>query len=230
MTQVPKSAMLFAAGLGTRMGRLVEDRPKPMVTVAGRPLIDYTLQHVDDFGALTCVANLHYQPQKLADYLGPKNIQLSYEEPKILDTGGGLKAALPLLGPGPVFTLNTDAVWSGPNPLSVLADIWDPDRMDALLICIPWKNTRGRKTPGDFSIGDDGKLTRSGDFVYGGIQILKTEDIAACDRAVFSLNAIWNKISERGRLFGAKYSGKWCDVGHPEGVKLAEKLLLETDV
>lgn len=230
MTAKPQAAMLFAAGFGTRMGALTKDMPKPMINVAGRPLIDHTLGIVASYGPLNCVANVHYKPDVLINYLRPRDVQISHEHPDILDTGGGLKAALPLLGSEPVFTLNTDAVWSGPNPLSFLADLWNPDEMDALLICVPVQNALGRITPGDFSVDENGKITRKGDYVFGGVQVLKTDDVAACNDTVFSLNKIWDQIARSGRLSGAVYPGFWCDVGHPKGVKLAETLLSEPDV
>ena len=134
---MPDALMLFAAGFGTRMGALTADRPKPLVEVAGKPLIDHALDLAEGVGPLRRVANAHYRADQLAAHLDGRDVALSREEPEILDTGGGLRAALPLLGPDPVFALNTDAVWSGPNPLRLLAEAWDPERMDALLLCVP---------------------------------------------------------------------------------------------
>lgn len=230
MTGAPEAIMLFAAGFGTRMGALTQTRPKPLIEVAGRPLIDHALDLVDASGPLRKVANLHYLPEPLAEHLAPKGVALSREAPDILDTGGGLKAALPLLGEGPVFTMNTDAIWSGPNPLSLLAEAWDPERMDALLICVPLAGTVGRKGGGDFALDAEGRIRRGGEFVYGGVQILKTAEVARYPDKVFSLNAIWDILAANGRLFGAVYPGRWCDVGHPEGIGMAETLLQETDV
>lgn len=224
------TVMLFAAGFGTRMGALTRDRPKPLIDVAGKPLIDHALALVDEAGVPSRVANLHYKADMLAAHLGPLGVTLSEEMPEILDTGGGLRAALPLTGPGPLFTMNTDVIWSGPNPLTLLREAWQPDRMDAILICIPLENTIGRKTPGDFSIDGEGRIARGGDLVYGGLQILKTEEVARYGETVFSLNAIWDILAERGRLYGAVYPGRWCDIGHPEGIELAETLLSEPHV
>ena len=136
-----------------------------------------------------------------------------------------MRAALPVLDADPVFTLNTDAVWSGPNPLNLLTDAWDPDRMDALLLCVPLSRAVGRKGGGDFSIRDDGQLSRGGDFVYTGAQILRTGRLAEISEPVFSLNLVWNAMSADERLFGLPYPGRWCDVGHPEGIRLAEEML-----
>ena len=120
--------LLFAAGFGTRMKHLTKDRPKPMVTVAGRPLIDHALALAQDISPPTVVANLHYKPETLKAHLIPLGVKTILEEPDILETGGGLRNALPLLGAGPVITMNTDAIWRGPNPLWLLLDAWDPER------------------------------------------------------------------------------------------------------
>ncbi|WP_372921728.1 NTP transferase domain-containing protein, partial [Roseovarius sp.] len=137
MPDSPRSVMLFAAGFGTRMGALTAERPKPMIEVAGRPLIDHALSLVRAHRPDRIVANVHYRPDPLIRHLEGSEVIISHETPDILETGGGLRAALPHLGEGPVFTMNTDAVWSGPNPLDLLFDLWQPARMDALLLCVP---------------------------------------------------------------------------------------------
>lgn len=220
--------MIFAAGFGTRMGALTSDRPKPMVEVAGRPLIDHALDlTTPENSTLTLrkVVNLHYKPEPLIAHLKTRDVTFSREEPDILDTGGGLRAALPLLGPDPVFTMNSDAIWRGPNPLSLLAQAWDPARMDALLILIPRQNAIGHAGDGDFVTDEDGRITRGPGAVYGGIQIIRTDGLTDIPDRVFSLNLLWNRIAEAGRLYGLTYPGKWCDVGHPGGITLAEDLL-----
>ena len=222
--------MLFAAGFGTRMGALTADRPKPMVPVAGRPLIDHALDLVEPLGLSRVVANLHYRPDPLITHLQGRNIAFSHEQPDILETGGGLRHALPLLGTGPVFTMNTDAVWRGPNPLSLLAQAWDPDRMDALLICIPRGNAIGHAGQGDFILGEGGQITRGPGHVYGGVQIIRTEGLHDIAEAAFSLNLLWNRMAAAGRLFGLPYPGQWCDVGHPEGITAAERMIGAPDV
>ena len=222
---MPDAVMLFAAGFGTRMGALTADRPKPLIEVAGQPLIDHALALADGFGPLRWVANAHYRADQLEAHLAPRDVTVSREDPEILDTGGGLRHALPLLDADPVFTLNTDAVWSGPNPLRLLAKAWDPARMDALLLCVPLGNAVGRKGGGDFDILDDGRLSRGGDLVYTGAQIVKTKALHAVAEPVFSLNVIWNQMAEQGRLCGLPYPGQWCDVGHPDGIRLAEEML-----
>ena len=153
MRHHPRSVMLFAAGFGTRMGALTADRPKPLIDVAGKPLIDHALALIDDFSAAPVVANLHYKPEMLERHLSDRNVLTTRETPEILETGGGLRAALPLLGDGPHFTMNTDAVWRGPNPLRCLSDAWEPDRMDALLLCIPRDQAIGHTGKGGFPAG-----------------------------------------------------------------------------
>lgn len=227
MTRHPDAVMLFAAGFGTRMGAMTKDRPKPLIEVAGRPLIDHALDLVSDLGPQRVVANLHYLPDRLAAHLAPKGVLLSREEPEILETGGGLRAALPLLGPDPVFTLNTDAIWSGPNPLTLLRDAWNPDRMDALLMCVPIDQTIGHTGKGDFTADAEGRITRGPGLIYGGVQILKTEGLMAIPDKVFSLNLLWDQMHSEGRLFAATYPGLWCDVGRPEGIPLAEGLIAD---
>lgn len=222
--------MLFAAGFGTRMGALTADRPKPLVPVAGRPLIDHALDLAHDAAAAPIVANIHYHAAMMQAHLAPLRVRISHESPDILETGGGLRAALPLLGADPVLTLNTDAIWSGPNPLHLLLEQWDPTRMDALLVCVPGARVAGRKGPGDFGMDADGRLHRGGDLVYGGAQMLVTRDLAEIDRPAFSLNLLWDRMLARGRLYGHVYPGKWCDVGTPAGIQLAENLLEHGDV
>jgi MurNAc alpha-1-phosphate uridylyltransferase len=230
MRNAPDTVMLFAAGFGTRMKALTKDRPKPLIEVAGKPLIGHALDLVADAGPLRTVANLHYKPQMLTDYLSPRGVKVVVETPEILDTGGGLRNALPLLGESPVFTLNTDAIWSGPNPLRLLGDAWAPAEMDALLVCIPLAQAVACTSSGDFAIGPDGRLARRGPWVYGGAQIVKTDRLAEISGDRFSLNLLWDLMLADGRLHGLSYPGKWCDVGHPEGIAAGAALLGAPDV
>jgi len=139
-----------------------------------------------------------------------------------------LKHALPLLGNGPVFTLNTDAVWAGGNPLEILRAAWRPGEMDALLLLAPVGRARGHKGLGDFTLLADGRLRRGGAMVYLGAQILCTDGLAAVEQPAFSLNLVWDSAMARGRVFGVLYPGLWCDVGQPESIALAEAMLAET--
>lgn len=230
MQRSPDAVMLFAAGFGTRMRELTRDKPKPMIEVAGHPLISHALELAQAVQPDRIAANLHYKPEPLKALLEPQNVLLSLETPDILDTGGGLRQALPLLGNSPVFTMNTDAIWKGPNPLQLAQDAWDPKRMDALLVCVPLNRTVGRTGGGDFSVNAEGRVSRGGDLVYGGVQILKTEGLHQVEDKVFSLNVLWNQMAAADRLFALEYPGRWCDVGHPEGITLAEDLIAADDV
>lgn len=220
--------MLFAAGFGTRMGALTADRPKPLIPVAGKPLIDHALQIADEVGPAKIVINLHYLGDQIERHLAGRNVLFSWERPQILDTGGGLKAALPLLGPGPVMLLNTDAVWTGENPLRQLLDAWDPERMDALLLLLPAESATGHAGSGDFLVSASGQISRANGVhapVYLGVQILKPEAVLAFTEPVFGLNRVWDSLIAKGRAFGLIHKGGWCDVGRPEGIALAEGLL-----
>ena len=228
--------MLFAAGYGRRMGALTAARPKPLVPVAGRPLIDHALALAEGAGMGRIVANLHYRPEALARHLEARGVALSREDP-ILETGGGLRAALPLLGAGagPVLTLNTDAVWradpagDGPNPLAALAAAWEeaPAGTEAILLCVPPEGARGHAGPGDFSLGPDGRLRRGGPLIYVGAQVIDPSTLADVPDTVFSLNRVWDAMIARGGLRGLVWPGAWCDVGRPEGVALAEAMLAQ---
>lgn len=224
------SLMIFAAGFGTRMKHLTRDQPKPMIKVAKRPLIDHALDLAKDLPATKTVVNLHYKPEKLLDHLSNKNVETIVETPDILDTGGGLLNALPLLGTNPVMTLNSDAIWKGPNPLQDLARMWDPAQMDGLLMCLPPARAIGRSAPGDFQINDAGQVIRGPGLVYGGAQIIKTNRLADIQKTVFSLNELWDLLIAENRLYAMEYSGFWCDVGHPDGILQAEQMLKESNV
>ena len=221
----PDAVMLFAAGFGTRMRPLTETRPKPLIEVSGRPLIEHALDQVREYDAAQIVCNLHYLPEILEAHLADTNILLSREEPDILDTGGGLKAAIPLLDRDTVFTMNTDAVWRGPNPLAYLADIWNPENMDALLLCVPKVNAIGHSGAGDFTIGPRNRATRGPSVIYTGLQIIKTDVVNEVPDTIFSLNRVWDQLIADKRLSVATYPGQWCDVGSPSGIKLAEEFL-----
>ncbi|WP_298916227.1 nucleotidyltransferase family protein [uncultured Roseobacter sp.] len=230
MCDLPRSVMLFAAGFGTRMKPLTDDLPKPMIEVAGKPLVDHALSLTSAVAPQIIVANLHYKPEPLERHLTARGVQTVLETPDILDTGGGLRNALPALGPAPVFTLNTDAIWKGPNPLDMLQNAWEPARMDALLMCIPVANTHAYKGQGDFQINAQGQITRAPGLVYGGAQIIKTDRLVEIDKACFSLNELWNLMLTDTRVFGLCYPGQWCDVGHPGGISIAEALIDHSDV
>ncbi len=225
MPNQPRTVMIFAAGRGTRMGALTEARPKPLIEVAGRPLIDHALALAEAAGLDHLVANLHHLPDRLAAHLAPRGVRISLEADRLLETGGGLRRALPLLGPDPVFTINADAVWTGANPFEELAAAWDPDRMDALLLLVPRVRATGHEGAGDFHLRADGRLERGPGLVYVGAQIIRTDGLGAVEDEVFSLNLVWDAMAAAGRLFGAVHKGGWCDVGHPGGIAAAEAML-----
>ena len=228
MRHDPPPLMLFAAGFGTRMGALTAARPKPLISVGGRALIDHALALADEAGITRHVANVHYLPDQIAAHLAGRDIALSWERERILETGGGLKAALPLVGRNPVATLNTDAVWTGRNPLVQLMAAWDGGRMEGLLLLLPAGQARGHSGTGDFLMAPDGRLTRARGAagpVYLGAQILRTDGLAAIADPVFSLNKLWDQMIAAGRLYGLIHDGGWCDVGHPEGIAEAEAML-----
>jgi MurNAc alpha-1-phosphate uridylyltransferase len=149
-----------------------------------------------------------------------------------LETGGGLRAALPFLGDGPVFTLNSDAVWTGPNPLTTLRNAWTMG-MGALLLLAPASQTRGHAGQGDFTLGPDGRIARAkgaAGLIYLGAQILQPQGLHDVAQKSFSLNLFWDRLIAEGRAFGVVHPGAWCDVGRPEGIATAEAMLRGFDV
>lgn len=228
----PFPLMLFAAGFGTRMGPLTAHQPKPLIRVAGLALIDHARRLADEAGVTRQVANLHYRGDQLEAHLAGSNVALSWEREAILDTGGGLRAALPLLGKGPVMTLNTDAVWTGENPLTQLMAAWDDALMDQLFLLLPADQARSATGRSDFVMDDAGRVDwargRQG-FLYLGAQIIRPELLNDPNTA-FSLHGPWTQAMAAGRAYGIVHRGDWCDVGHPEGIRVAEQMLSPRDV
>jgi MurNAc alpha-1-phosphate uridylyltransferase len=225
----PFPLMIFAAGFGTRMGALTADRPKPLIEVAGRPLIDHALEVAAMAGAGRIVANTHYRADQMAAHLAGKGVRISHETPEILETGGGLRKALPLLGLGPVAILNSDGIWTGANPLTELATAWDGSRMETLLLLVPAARAMGHGPKGDFRL-TDGRISRGQggeDHVYIGAAILDPARLDEIDAQAFSLNRVWDRMIADGTAFGVIHRGGWCDVGHPGGIAVAERLLAE---
>ena len=216
--------LLCAAGMGTRMGDLTRDRPKPLITVAGKPLIDHALDFAIDAGAAPVVVNVHAHPQMMRAHLAGHGVLISDETERLLETGGGLRKALPLLGDNPVLTMNTDAVWNGPNPVRRLLAEWRPE-MEALLLMVAKENVSGHLGAGDFRIDGTGRLHRAPQMVYTGLQIMRTDVLSTIAEDAFSMNVAWNLIAARGGLFGAQYDGQWCDVGQPSSIPLAEAMM-----
>ena len=225
-------AMVLAAGLGTRMRHLTADRPKPMVPVAGRPLIDHALDRVQETGVGEAVVNLHYFPDILRAHLASRpapRIAFSDETALLLETGGGVAKALPMLGDAPFLVVNSDNIWIGEAAFAPLVEAWDAAAMDALLLLVPVKRAVGYSRAGDFSL-DAGRLVRRGDapsapLVFTGAQILSPALFHDMPEGPFSLNLVWDRAIASGRAFGAVHPGGWCDVGTPEGVTEAEDAL-----
>lgn len=228
--EAPNVAMVFAAGFGTRMTPLSDDRPKPLIKVADRALIDHALDLVAGAGA-RAVVNAHYKAPMLVQHVRDRagrspDTRVVIEQPDILDTGGGLRNALPQLGDGPVFTLNSDAIWAGANPLQVLARAWEPDRMGALLLLVSPENTVGYARVGNFAKGPDARLRRDeGGLVYTGAQVIDPQRLRHIKNDRFSLNVVWDELERADALFGVEYTGSWADVGTPPSIALAEEML-----
>ena len=158
-------------------------------------------------------------------HLAGSEVAVSDESDLLLETGGGLRRALHLLGTDPVITMNPDVVWTGPNPVAELRAAWDGARMDALLMLVAGDRAEGRVGGGDFALAADGRIARRGDLVFGGAQIIRTDRLAEIGEEVFSLNRLWDLLIADGRAFGVVHGGRWCDVGRPDCIPLAEAML-----
>lgn len=222
--------MVFAAGFGTRMGLLTKERPKPLIPIAGKALIDHALDVAQEAKTKQIVVNVHYLADQLVAHLAKAPVIISDESDEILDTGGGLKAALPLLGDGPVMTLNSDAIWTGENPLTQLANAWNEEKMDVLFLLLPASEAKSATGRSDFVMDETGRIDwargREG-YHYLGAQILNPAILSDEEGKVFSLRGPWTRAMEQGRAYGLIHQGGWCDVGHPEGIAIAENLLKE---
>jgi MurNAc alpha-1-phosphate uridylyltransferase len=234
MAAAAKTAMVLAAGRGERMRPLTLTVPKPLVELAGRPLIDHVLDKLAGAGVETAVVNVHYLPDLLEASLARRAevkpaIIISDERDELLDTGGGAKRALPLLGPGPFFVHNADTVWSeGPIPeLKRMLKLWDPAVMDCLLLLAPLSSSIGYAGKGDFAMAPDGKLTRRGErqivpFAFAGASICHERLFADSPDGPFSLNLLWDRALASERLYGMRLDGRWMHVGTPEALAEAE--------
>ena len=222
MLEHPSAILLFAAGLGTRMSPLTNTRPKPLVEVAGKPLLDHALAQC---AGMKPVVNAHYFAEQIHAHLEGTDVLVSDESDQLLETGGGLKRALPLLNSNPVFTMNTDAVWRGSNPVKSLQDAWRPEKMTALLLMIPTEQAVGHIGSGDFDIDAQGRLSRGNDYVYSGVQIIRTDGLATISKNAFSMWDLWEGMLANETMFGTIYDGQWCDVGRPDSIPIAEAML-----
>ena len=225
------TAMVMAAGLGKRMRPLTATMPKPLVRVAGKPLIDYALDHLADAGVSKAVVNVHYLPEPLEAHLRSRKdmaITISDERAELLETGGGMIKALPQL-PDPFFCVNSDNVWlDGPrNALLALSDAWDPAKMDALLLVVPHQRAHHHHGMGDFHLDAEGRITRRkpgrvAPFIYIGIQLVSHRLLRDAPQGPFSTNVLWQRAIEEGRLYGAVHAGEWFEVGEPKAIAPTE--------
>ncbi|KJZ19433.1 nucleotidyltransferase family protein [Loktanella sp. S4079] len=215
---------LFAAGLGTRMGELTRNQPKPLIRVGGKALIDHALALTDLPEISPKIANVHYCADQMRAHLADTGIIISDETDALLETGGGLKKARPLLGDKPTITMNTDAVWNGPNSIKTLLSAWRDD-MEALLLVVKKHNVHGHLGAGDFDLDANARLHRGSDLIYTGVQIIRPNTLDHITENAFSLNVVWNDIATRNGLYGVTYDGAWCDVGQPSSIPIAEAML-----
>ena len=235
MGATPKTAMVFAAGLGKRMRPITATLPKPLVEVAGRALIDHCLDRFAESGVARAIVNVHWLAPQIEAHLAQRRapaIIISDERERLLDQGGGIKKALPLIGREPFFIGNTDAFWiEGPRSnLQRLAEAFDPEEMDAILLVASSAGAVGVDWPGDFTMTHDGRLEareprRVAPFVYTGVGILKPEPFEAVSEDVFRLAPFFFRAAERGRLFGVRLDGLWLHVGRPETIREAEEAI-----
>ena len=236
----PETAMVLAAGYGRRMLPLTETIPKPLVRLKGRPLIDHVLDRIAHAGIPRAIVNVHHFADKLEAHLNKRErptIVISDERDKMLDTGGGVAKALPLLGSAPFLIHNSDSVWIegvGSN-LERLFAAWDDVRMDALMLLASGTTSIGYDGQGDFTMGTDGRLQRRGErqltpFVFTGVSIAHPRLLEGAPKGPFSLNAPWDAAIDKGRLFGVRLDGLWMHVGTPQALNEAERWIESEDV
>lgn len=227
------TAMLMAAGLGKRMRPLTATRPKPLVRVAGKALIDHALDKIEAAGIGRVIVNVHYLPDSVIAHLNARKSGAEYlisdERDKLLETGGGLMKAASLLGDAPFLCANSDNLWvDGPrDSILMLAELWDDAKMDALLLMIPHARATCHTGPGDFHMAPDGRLSRRkpghvAPFVYTGVQILSPRVLVDPPTEIFSTNIFWDRAVAAGRLYGASHPGLWFDVGTPQAIPVVE--------
>jgi MurNAc alpha-1-phosphate uridylyltransferase len=229
-----RTAMVLAAGLGERMRPLTSTKPKPLVPLAGKPLIDHVLDRLADAGVGTAILNVHYLPEQIEAHVEnrrgrPPETLISDERGVLLDTGGGVKKALPLLGPGPFFIHNADSVWSegATSALSRMLRDWDPAAMDCLLLLAPVATSIGYAARGDFNMDQDGRLARRGanemvPFAFAGVSLCDERLFENAPEGRFSLNLLWDKALAEDRLYGMRLDGRWMHVGTPAALADAE--------
>ena len=232
MSEKPDTAMIMAAGLGIRMRPLTLTTPKPLIKVAGKALIDYGLEKLKAADVKNVVVNKHYLPDQIEAWAKAQTgivIKISDESDQVLETGGGITRALPMLGSKPFYVLNSDCFWTEAKTpaLQRLSETWDDRKMDCLLLLCDPARTTGYRGGGDFVIAPDGRLKRQTQnaLVYIGAYIVHPRLFEAAPIGAFSMNVLWNKAIAAGRLYGIEHKGHWFDVGTPEGIPAAEAQL-----
>jgi MurNAc alpha-1-phosphate uridylyltransferase len=233
----PTRAMIMAAGLGTRMRPLTDDRPKPLVSLGGKALIDHAIDRLVAAGVTTIVVNLHYKAEMVKEHLaGRKDVEILYsdESDGLLGTGGGVGKALTYFGGEPFFIHNSDTVWveGYGKALERMKARWNPENMDALLLMAPMVTAMGYEGTGDFMMDSYGRLTRVppgrvSPFAYPGVQIVHPRLFDNAPSGGFSTNILWDRAIEKERLFGVRLDGVWIHVGTPQAVAEAEEFLAD---
>jgi MurNAc alpha-1-phosphate uridylyltransferase len=229
---MPRTAMVLAAGLGERMRPLTERMPKPLVPVAGKPLIDHVLDRLTAAGVTRAVVNVHYLADMIERHLEGRKapqIVISDERAALLNTGGGVVKALAKIGDSPFLHINSDTIWiDGTRPnLDRLAEAFDPTAMEALLLLAPVSSSIGYDGRGDFNLAPDGRLTWRAEremapFVYAGVAILRPELFKDAPAGAFALTRLFDRAMAQGRLYGLRLEGVWMHVGTPEAIAQAE--------
>lgn len=237
MSHHVNTAMIMAAGKGTRMMPLTADRPKPLVAVAGTALLDHVLDHLRDAGVGQIVINAHYRASQveehMANHAADFEVAISDERDLLLDTGGGLVRALPLIPDNPFICVNADNWWTddGENAFTRLMAAWDDDAMDVLMLLIPYAEANNTQGQGDFDLDADGRLSRrkadqQAAYVWTGIQMLSKRLIIDPPSEVFSTNVFWDRAIAKGRCHGLVHQGLWFDVGYPDAIAATEAKLM----
>lgn len=240
MADTPQQAMILAAGLGKRMRPLTDHKPKALVQVAGKTLIDHAIDRLRQVGVTTIVVNLHYHADRLEAHLTARRdvtIIFSDERGQVLDTGGGIAKALPHFSGKAFFTHNCDALWleQKTSNLAKMIDLWDDEAMDGLMLVVPTGKAMGYQGSGDFNMDWAGLLCRSSkaaepaDYVWTGVQIIHPRLFANRPESPFSTNVLWDMAIRKKRLFGAELTGRWMHVGTPEAIVEAEALIADAE-
>ena len=234
--EVPRTAMIMAAGLGKRMRPLTATKPKPLIEVGGKPLLDHVLEKLRAAGVKKVVVNVHYLADAVEAHLVSRGhgleVMISDERKRLMETGGGLVQAQPLIDTDPFLSINSDNLWvDGPaDTLKLLASHWDDTKMDALLLLVPLARAENHRGMGDFHMDREGRLRRRdrshvAPFVFTGVQMISKRLLRDAPDGPFSTNILWDRAIDEGRCFGAVHQGLWFDVGTPKSIPMTEAAL-----